>query len=68
VQGGRDVVIRGKDVLEMGGKVGDDVSEFARRLKAEKEEKDGVGLQRDEPPPQPQQPQQRKRKLWLGIW
>lgn len=76
--GGRAVVVTGRDVIEMGGQVGDDVNEFARRLKTQKEtaasggEREEAGESTspgEEVQQQPeQQRQKRKRKIWLGIW
>jgi hypothetical protein len=74
--GRRDERLTGADVLAMGGQVGDDVSEFARRLKAEREAKEDAAATETEAgrpqepavPPPAEQPPKRKRKLWLGIW
>ncbi|EHY60346.1 hypothetical protein HRR83_000107 [Exophiala dermatitidis] len=74
-RGGRDVVLTGKDVVDMGGKVGEDVTKFADKVKQQQQQQQlvtagagaDVGADVDEPAPAPQQPQ-RKRKLWLGIW
>ncbi|EXJ82615.1 hypothetical protein A1O3_06428 [Capronia epimyces CBS 606.96] len=72
-RGGRDVVITGRDVVDLGGSVGEDVTQFAKHLK-EQTEAEGAGAataadgaivkDAQQQPPQ----QQRKRKLWLGIW
>lgn len=66
--GGRDMPITGRDVIAAGGKIGDDVTEFARRMK---QRQMGEGKEEvEEEVQQPQSPPQekRKRKLWLGIW
>ncbi|KEF55294.1 uncharacterized protein A1O9_08948 [Exophiala aquamarina CBS 119918] len=77
-RGGREEVMTGRDVIAMGGKVGDDVAQFAREAKEKKEKgmevaavapngADGAktsGAETDVPPQQPQ----RKRKLYFGIW
>ncbi|KAK5207112.1 hypothetical protein LTR47_008725 [Exophiala xenobiotica] len=63
-RGGREEVMTGLKVVEMGGQVGDDVNEFARRLK-EKREKGEEGGEEIE---QVQREPPKKRKLWLGIW
>ncbi|KAI1612875.1 hypothetical protein EDD36DRAFT_248007 [Exophiala viscosa] len=68
--GGRDMPITGRDVIAGGGKVGDDVTEFARRMKQRQSEKGKEEVEAEvqqtetQPPPQ----EKRKRKLWLGIW
>lgn len=71
-EGGRDMPLTGRDVLAMGGKVGDDVNEFARRIKEQQQQQPGVDLETDEQAQvqqtQTQPPEKRKRKLWLGIW
>ncbi|KIW58539.1 hypothetical protein PV05_03049 [Exophiala xenobiotica] len=62
-RGGREEVLTGRDVVAMGGQVGDDVNEFARRLKERREkgeEGEEIEQVQREPP--------KKRKLWLGIW
>lgn len=80
--GGRRVeVITGQDVVAMGGAVGEDLDEFARRMKAQRAEAEAAAMSRSSQQQQQQQqeegqqgaeesqPQQkRKRKLWLGIW
>jgi hypothetical protein len=63
-RGGREEVMTGLKVVEMGGQVGDDVNEFARRLK-ERREKGEEGGEEIE---QVQREPPKKRKLWLGIW
>ncbi len=72
-QGGRrDERLTGADVLAMGGQVGDDPTEFARKLRAEREAANETADQQQPQspadPPAEQQPPRRKRKLWLGIW
>lgn len=75
-RGGREEAMTGRDVIAMGGQVGDDIAKFAKETK-EKEKglaavADGAGADgaeasgtgTDVPPPQ----QQRKRKLYFGIW
>ena len=62
-RGGREEVLTGRDVVAMGGQVGDDVNEFARRLNERREkgeEGEEIEQVQREPP--------KKRKLWLGIW
>ncbi|KAJ9630406.1 hypothetical protein H2204_008471 [Knufia peltigerae] len=62
-RGGREDAVTGRDVLAKGGQLGDDVDEFARRMRERKER--GEPEEEEE---QQQQPERRKRKLWLGIW
>ncbi|KIV83326.1 hypothetical protein PV11_05360 [Exophiala sideris] len=64
--GGRDMPITGRDVIAGGGKVGDDVTEFARRMKQQRSEEAREEVQEDVQQTQPVE--KRKRKLWLGIW
>ncbi|KIX04057.1 uncharacterized protein Z518_07610 [Rhinocladiella mackenziei CBS 650.93] len=69
-RGGRDVVLTGRDVVALGGQVGDDIEKFGEKLRdMEQEGVDVRGMiererQEDVPPSSPR----RKRKLWLGIW
>ncbi|EXJ90851.1 hypothetical protein A1O1_03956 [Capronia coronata CBS 617.96] len=79
-RGGRDVVLTGRDVIEMGGTVGDDVTEFAKRVQEEQRQQHQHQQQTETgeaasaaPVPAVQDAEQqsqppRKRKLWLGIW
>jgi len=73
-RGGREEVVRGSDVVAMGGKMGEDVDEFAKRRKDAQSQTDAAASEQgavasEEPAPASQQPEQRrKRKLWLGIW
>ncbi|KIV97733.1 hypothetical protein PV10_01444 [Exophiala mesophila] len=75
-RGGREERVTGLDVLNKGGKVGDDVEAFAEKMKQKRDlehqaqsvEKvgEGEGDGQGEVPPAPQQ--QRKRKLYFGLW
>lgn len=76
--GGREERMTGREVLALGGKVGDDVGQFARDLKEKQDAgkqavASGAGQNETETEtepsaPQQQQQQQRKRKLFFGIW
>jgi len=68
-RGGRDIkAVTGKDVVEAGGNVGEDLDEFV----AKQEQRTGpvpeVVKSSAESDIEPVPQQKRKRKLWLGIW
>lgn len=62
-RGGREDAVTGRDVLAKGGQLGDDVDEFARKMRERKERGEPEELLEEQ-----RQPERRKRKLWLGIW
>ncbi|KIW14074.1 hypothetical protein PV08_06855 [Exophiala spinifera] len=64
-RGGREEAVTGKAVIEKGGRLGDDVDEFARKMRERRERGEPEELTEHQ---QHQQPERRKRKLWLGIW
>lgn len=66
--GGRDVVMTGRDVVALGGQVGDDIGDFARRRREELSQTEPEAEVEADAAALVQPEQKRKRKMWLGIW